>query len=77
LRGRANGAFRTIVLISNSASPAVLSAIVVVSSSAVAFAVAGVFTLVSAGIASVTPLRTYAAREPTDETPPSEAGQDA
>ena len=68
LRGRANGAFRTIVLVANSASPAVLSAIVVVSSSAVAFAVAGALSLASAAIASVTPLRKYAAREPVDDT---------
>src|SRR6185503_6642703 len=68
LRGRANGAFRTIVLISNSASPAVLSGIVVVSTSAVAFAIAGGLTLASAVIASFTPLRTYAAREPVEDT---------
>jgi predicted MFS family arabinose efflux permease len=74
LRGRANGAFRTIVLISNSASPAVLSAIVVVSSSAIAFAVAGGLTLMSAAIASFTPLRTYAAREPADDVTGTAAG---
>lgn len=67
LRGRANGAFRTIVLVANSASPAVLSAIVVVSSSAVAFAVAGGLSLVSAAIASITPLRKYAAREEVED----------
>ncbi|HKY52177.1 MAG TPA: MFS transporter [Candidatus Limnocylindria bacterium] len=64
LRGRANGAFRTVVLISNSASPAVLSAIVVAASSAVAFAVAGLLAIASAGIAALTPLRDYAVREP-------------
>jgi len=64
MRGRANGAFRTVVLISNSASPAVLSAIVVVASSAVAFAVAGALGLASAAVAAVTPLRDYAVREP-------------
>jgi predicted MFS family arabinose efflux permease len=76
LRGRANGAFRTIVLISNSASPAVLSAIVVVTSSAVAFAVAGGLTLAAAGIGWLTPLRTYAARERPDAAvapPPASA----
>jgi predicted MFS family arabinose efflux permease len=67
LRGRANGAFRTIVLISNSASPAVLSAIVVVSSSAIAFAVAGGLSLAAAAIGSLTPLRKYAAREEVDD----------
>jgi predicted MFS family arabinose efflux permease len=64
MRGRANGAFRTVVLISNSASPAVLSAIVVVASSAVAFAVAGALAIASAAVAAITPLRDYAVREP-------------
>jgi predicted MFS family arabinose efflux permease len=64
LRGRANGAFRTVVLISNSASPAVLSAIVVVASSAVAFAVAGALSVASAAVATFSPLRDYAVREP-------------
>jgi predicted MFS family arabinose efflux permease len=64
MRGRANGAFRTVVLISNSASPAVLSAIVVVASSAVAFAVAGGLAMASAAVAALTPLRDYAVREP-------------
>jgi predicted MFS family arabinose efflux permease len=68
LRGRANGAFRTIVLISNSASPAVLSAIVLFASSAAAFAVAGGLSFVSAAVGAVTPLRDYAAREPVDDT---------
>jgi len=64
LRGRANGAFRTVVLISNSASPAVLSFIVVVASSAAAFAVAGALAITSAAVAAFTPLRDYAVREP-------------
>ena len=64
LRGRANGAFRTIVLISNSASPAVLSAIVVVSSSAVAFAVGGALSITAAAVGAISPLREYAVREP-------------
>ena len=64
LRGRANGAFRTVVLISNSASPAVLSLIVVVASSAAAFAVAGALAIASAAVATFTPLRDYAVREP-------------
>ena len=67
LRGRANGAFRTLVLVSNSASPAVLSAIVVVASSAVAFAVAGGLGLVAAAIGAASPLRDYAVREPAAE----------
>ena len=64
MRGRANGAFRTVVLISNSASPAVLSLIVVVASSAAAFAVAGALAIASAAVATFTPLRDYAVREP-------------
>ena len=67
LRGRANGAFRTIVLISNSASPAVLSAIVLFASSAAAFAVAGALSFTAAAVGAFTPLRDYAAREPVDE----------
>ena len=67
LRGRANGAFRTIVLVSNSASPAVLSAIVVFASSAAAFAVAGGLSFVAAAVGAATPLRDYAAREPLDD----------
>jgi len=64
LRGHANGAFRTVVLVSNAASPALLSAIVVVSSSAAAFAAAGAFALAGAGVSFFTPLRRYAVREP-------------
>ena len=64
MRGRANGAFRTVVLISNSASPAVLSFIVLVASSAAAFAVAGALAVASAAVATFTPLRDYAVREP-------------
>lgn len=64
MRSRANGAFRTVVLISNSASPAVLSAIVVMASSVVAFAVAGGLAIASAAVATFTPLRDYAVREP-------------
>ena len=67
LRGRANGAFRTIVLVSNSASPAVLSGIVVLASSAAAFAVAGALALTSAALAAITPLRGYAAREEVED----------
>ncbi len=69
MRGRANGAFRTLVLISNSASPAVLSAVAVVASSAVAFAVAGGLGLLATAIGAASPLREYALREPTEELP--------
>ena len=74
LRGRANGAFRTIVLISNSASPAVLSAIVLFASSAAAFAVAGALSFAAAGVGALTPLREYAAREPVDDETGSVTG---
>jgi MFS family permease len=67
LRGRANGAFRTLVLVSNTASPAVLSAIVVAASSAVAFAVAGGLGILATAIGAVSPLREYAVREPGEE----------
>jgi len=67
LRGRANGAFRTLVLISNSASPAVLSAIVVVASSAAAFAVAGLVSLAATAIGAASPLRKYTARETAED----------
>ena len=78
LRGRANGAFRTVVLISNSASPAVLSAIVVAASSAVAFAVAGGLALASAAVATFTPLRDYAVREPAaDEVTNATTGDES
>lgn len=66
LRGRANGAFRTIVLVSNSASPALLSAIAVVATSAAAFAAAGVLGLAGAAVGAFTPLRRYALRERDD-----------
>jgi hypothetical protein len=77
MRGRANGAFRTVVLISNSASPAVLSAIVVVASSAAAVAVAGALALASATVAALTPLRDYAVREPAaDEVARATSGDE-
>lgn len=78
MRGRANGAFRTVVLIANSASPAVLSAIVLVASSAAAFAVAGVLALASAAVATFTPLRDYAVREPAaDEVTSATTGDES
>jgi predicted MFS family arabinose efflux permease len=67
LRGRANGAFRTLVLVSNSASPAVLSAIAVVASTAAAFAIAGGLGLAATAIGAASPLRDYAARETAED----------
>jgi hypothetical protein len=50
LRGRVNGAFRTIILVATTASPALLSAIQAASSSSVAFATAGALGLVGTAI---------------------------
>jgi len=70
IRGRANGAFRTIVLISNSVSPAFLSTVVLVASSSLAFAVAGLLALVAVVVTYFTPLRRYNLNEPpADERP--------
>ena len=70
IRGRANGAFRTIVLIANSISAPFLSAIVVWASSAAAFAVAGALALLAVAVTYFTPLRRYNLNEvPPDEIP--------
>ena len=70
IRGRANGAFRTIVLISNSASPAFLSTVVLVAGSSLAFAVAGLLALLAVVVTYFTPLRRYNLNEPpADERP--------
>jgi predicted MFS family arabinose efflux permease len=75
LRGRANGAFRTVVLISNSLSPAFLSTVVLVASSAVAFAVAGALALLGVVVAYFTPLRRYNLNEPVPEERAAEAAK--
>jgi predicted MFS family arabinose efflux permease len=67
IRGRANGAFRTIVLVANSVSAPFLSAIVVWTSSATAFAVAGAFALAAVAMTYFTPLRRYNLNEPPPE----------
>ena len=67
IRGRANGAFRTIVLIANSVSAPFLSAVVVAFSSSVAFAVAGVLAILAVAVTSFTPLRRYNLNEPPAE----------
>jgi MFS family permease len=59
LRGRVNGAFRTIILIATTASPALLSGIQSASSSSVAFATAGALGLVGTAISFWSPLRDY------------------
>jgi len=66
LRGRANGAFRQMILIGNSASPALLAATVDRFGTAAAFALASALLLVAAGITYLSPLRTYDIR-PTEE----------
>jgi MFS family permease len=64
LRGRVNGAFRTIILVATTASPALLSAIQNASSSSVAFAAAGALGLVGTAITFWSPLRDYVPSAP-------------
>ena len=64
IRGRANGAFRTIVLIANSFSAPFLSFVVAAASSSAAFAVAGAAAILAAGVTYFTPLRSYNLNEP-------------
>jgi predicted MFS family arabinose efflux permease len=64
IRGRANGAFRTIVLMSNSFSAPFLSFVVVAASSSVAFGVAGASALLAVAVTYFTPLRNYNLNEP-------------
>ena len=58
-RGRVNGAFRTIILVASTTSPALLSAIQGASSSSAAFATAGALGLVGTAITYWSPLRDY------------------
>ena len=54
-----------------------LSAIVIVASSAIAFAVAGALAITSAAVATFTPLRDYAVREPAaDEVTDATTGDE-
>ena len=64
LRGRVNGSFRTIVLVANAASPALLSWVQAAAGSPAAFAVAGACMAVSVGVTYYSPLRAYDIREP-------------
>jgi predicted MFS family arabinose efflux permease len=66
IRGRANGAFRTLVLISNSFSAPFLSFVVAIASSSTAFAVAGASALIAVVVTYFTPLREYNLNEPQD-----------
>jgi predicted MFS family arabinose efflux permease len=63
LRGRVNGAFRTLILISNTASPAFLSTIAATYSTSAAFAAAGALGLLSVGVSALGPLRKYDIRD--------------
>jgi MFS family permease len=67
LRGRVNGAFRTLILISNTASPAFLSTIAATYSTSVAFAAAGVLGLLSVAVSALGPLRKYDIRDAPEE----------
>jgi predicted MFS family arabinose efflux permease len=67
LRGRVNGAFRTLILISNTASPAFLSTIAAGYSTSAAFAAAGALGLLSVGVSALGPLRKYDIRDATEE----------
>ena len=67
LRGRMNGAFRTVVLVANASSPALLSWIQSVASSSAAFAAAGGLALLAAGITYFSPLRHYDIREAPEQ----------
>src|SRR5437868_7670696 len=64
IRGRANGAFRTLVLVSNSFSAPFLSFVVAIASSSTAFAVAGISALVAVAVTYFTPLREYNLNDP-------------
>jgi MFS family permease len=63
LRGRVNASFRTLVLISNTASPALLSTVQSVAGSPAAFATAGALGVLAALITYFSPLRRYDIRE--------------
>jgi MFS family permease len=59
LRGRVNGSFRTIVLIANASSPALLSWVQAAAGSPAAFVVAGACMALSVGVTYYSPLRAY------------------
>ncbi len=63
LRGRVNGAFRTLILISNTSSPALLSTIAAAYSTSAAFAAAGALGLASVAVSALGPLRDYDIRD--------------
>ena len=67
-----NGSFRTIILIANAASPALLSWIQAAAGSPAAFLFAGACMAVSVGVTYYSPLRAYDIRETADRV--AEAG---
>jgi predicted MFS family arabinose efflux permease len=75
IRGRANGAFRTLVLISNSFSAPFLSFVVLAASSSVAFAVAGASALLAVVVTYFTPIRRYNLNEPSADERDAEAAK--
>jgi hypothetical protein len=75
IRGRANGAFRTLVLMSNSASPPFLAFVVAVASSSAAFAVAGAAALLAVAVTYFTPLRGYNLNEPPGDEVSEQAAE--
>ncbi len=72
LRGRANGAFRQMIIVGNAMSPALLGAIVDRAGTAFALAAASVLMLAATAITYFSPLRAYDIR-PVDEEPPAAA----
>ncbi len=72
LRGRANGAFRQMIIVGNAMSPMVLGAIVDRAGTTFAYAAASALVLLAAAITYFSPLRAYDVR-PVDEEPPAAA----
>lgn len=67
LRGRVNGAFRTLILISNTSSPALLSAIAAARGIPAGFAAAGLLGLASVAVSVLGPIRNYDVRDAPEE----------
>lgn len=72
LRGRVNGAFRTVILTTSAASPALLSAIQAAAGTSAALAAGGGFVVFSATLLAGTELRRYDVR-PAEEIARAEA----
>lgn len=72
LRGRVNGSFRTIILIANASSPALLSWIQAVAGSPAAFSIAGACMAIAVGVTYFSPLRAYDIRETASQVASAE-----